>query len=396
MRRILALFLLFMLSLFTGQAQEKRLSALSKISVLTCGPGGEIYSAFGHSAFRVWDPALGIDVVYNYGIFDFNAGHFYLNYALGHMDYQLGREPFNLFLRQYDYEGRWVKEQVLHLNQGQRNRLFTYLEWNAKPENRVYRYDYFRNNCSTKIWDVLKTNFGDTLQFNPGYVQDRKSIRRLIHEYVDPDSWSALGIDLALGSRIDVATTPEQHLFLPEYVQRQLQTAHFGAGPAANDPVTLLQGRPLPASLWYQRPLFWAVVVLVLILVLTYRDVKRGLRSRYSDLLLFSVNGMAGLLLCFLWFFTDHIDAAYNYNVLWALALNIIIAFWVVKRVPPPWMGHYITLLLALIGLVLILGALDVQSFSATIQCLISLLAVRYAYLYILWVRKWKGSEPAP
>lgn len=371
------------------------MSPLGKISVLTCGPGDELYSAFGHSAFRIKDQALSLDEVYNYGIFDFNASHFYRNFAFGRMDYLLGRESFDRFLGGYRYEGRWVKEQVLDLSEDQKNRLYGYLQWNARPENRVYRYDYFRNNCATKIWDVLQTNLGDSLQFDPKYVEVPRSIRQLIHLYVSPNSWAGMGIDLALGSRIDIEATPKEHLFLPDYVMRQLLTARLQDKQIAGKPITLLDARPpAPTTPFYATPLFWTLLFLGVTGLVVYRDLKNGRRSRGFDLILFLVNGMAGLLICFLWFFTSHIDAAYNYNILWAVATNVVVAFWMVRRGLPTWIRSYAVLLLGLIAVVVILGTFGVQTFTPVILCMIALMALRYAYLYLVLRNAGNGKKP--
>ena len=162
MNRLTAIFLLIAPVCF-GQIQ---LSDKAKISVLTLGPWqGQVYTAFGHSAFRVYDPVNNIDDAYNYGVFDYNRPNFYLNFARGHNIYKLGVMDYKNFEYSYIYYNRYIHEQVLNLSQDQKQRLFDFLQWNALPENQEYLYDYFYDNCATKIPEVILEVFGDSVVF---------------------------------------------------------------------------------------------------------------------------------------------------------------------------------------------------------------------------------------
>ena len=211
--------LLFILAttFFTGFSQNT-LSEKATISVITCGSGTELYSTFGHSAFRIKDPLTGLDKIYNYGTFDFNAPNFYLNFAKGKLTYQLSTTNFLYFLREYQYENRWVKAQVLNLNQQEVKAIFLFLENNAKPENRAYQYDFFYDNCSTKIEEVIKTVLKDNVEFNNSHIKTTKSHRDLISDYTENQQWGKFGIDLALGSVIDREATKDEYKFLPDYI----------------------------------------------------------------------------------------------------------------------------------------------------------------------------------
>src|SRR3954471_15624664 len=144
-----AAFLILMALGLHATAQRRILSPSAEISIITCGPWqGELYSAFGHSAIRVYDPGNGLDDAYNYGVFDFNQPYFYLNYTRGLLLFKLGVYPYPDFRDYYAYYNRYVIEQILDLSQEQKQQVYDYLEWNARPENETYRYDYFYNNCS--------------------------------------------------------------------------------------------------------------------------------------------------------------------------------------------------------------------------------------------------------
>lgn len=157
-KTIIFIFLLGSYSI--GFSQNNTISKNAQISILTCGSGSELYSTFGHSAIRIWDPVTRTDNIYNYGIFDFNAPNFYLNFVKGKLLFKVNKQDFSRFLYEYQYDKRSVKEQILNLNYTQKEQLYNYLEKNVKPENRDYLYDYLYNNCATKIIGVLNSSLG--------------------------------------------------------------------------------------------------------------------------------------------------------------------------------------------------------------------------------------------
>src|SRR5688500_7144291 len=216
MKQITAL-LLFLSSYSQAQVQ---LSEQAEISVLTLGPWqGEVFTAFGHSAFRVHDPVNAIDAAYNYGVFDFNPPIFYLNFARGHNLYKLGVMDYRGFEYSYIYYNRYIHQQVLNLRPGEKQKLFDFLQWNALPENQEYLYDYFYDNCATKIPEVMLTVFGDSVVFDGSYITKRNSFRELTDIYLKEQPWGDLGIDIGLGLPTDKIATPYEHMFLPDFVE---------------------------------------------------------------------------------------------------------------------------------------------------------------------------------
>ncbi len=380
LKKILLIFLFLLTSNCFSQTPE--LSPLSKVSVLTSGPGTELYSAFGHSAIRVQDPALGIDVVYNYGVFDTESENFYLKFAQGRMYYLLVRQGFQNYLRSYEIENRWVKEQVLNVSLAQKKKLFRFLEHNNLPENKQYQYDYFLNNCSTKIWDVLQENLSDHLVFDATFIKTPFSFRELIHQNIKTNSWGAFGIDLALGSVIDRKASPKEHLYLPSYVMRQLRVAKINGGPAVTKETSLLEStRIVDSSGFMWSPLFFSILVSLLIIGSTFLDVKKQRPNRGLDVVLFVLTGVAGSLLIFLWFFTDHIWTVGNYNILWAFPLNVAIVYFVSRKTRPSWISKYAVLLLLLLLVMVGLSLFNVQYFSPVLLPFLFALAIRYYYI---------------
>jgi hypothetical protein len=319
---------IFFFILFPAVAWAQQLSTQAYISVITCGPGqDELYAAFGHSAFRVYDPLTGMDYAYNYGVFDFSQPNFYLNFARGRNYYKLAVQDYPQFEYFYRYYNRYVHEQVLNLTPWQKQRLFEFLQWNALPENRQYRYDYFYDNCATKIPAVLKQLFADSLQFNYPHITTSYSFRQLTDKYLTYQPWGDLGIDLCLGLPMDKKATPYEYMFLPDYVEAGLDYATLNGRPLVKQKNIIYQ--PVPVSLhngWF-TPLTVFGFLFVVTFALTIYDFKRKKISALFDRMLFGVTGSLGIVLLLLWTATDHAAAAWNFNLLWALPTHVLVAF---------------------------------------------------------------------
>ena len=379
------LFIAFFLGLmFHGTAQVRELSPESQISVLTCGSGSDLYTTFGHSAFRIQDPTQGIDWVYNYGTFNFDPPMFYVEFAMGKLYYSLSKQNMPNFLYAYEMENRWVKEQLLQLAPTEKNELFQFLENNYRPENRDYKYDFFFNNCATKIGDVLQEALGKNLHFNEGHLEKNYTFRQLIHQNLITNSWSSFGIDLALGSVIDRTATVKEHMFLPIYVMEQLRNTTLSEhNLVIRDRTILTSLKKEEKGYFLASPLFWILAILLFVLTITYIDYKNHTRSRILDSILFFVSGLAGVLLVFLWFFTDHTATANNFNILWVFPLNLIIGFIIVqKKNIPSWMPTYLLILLGLLGATIVLAIFNVQVFSPLAVPLWMMLGARYLFLW--------------
>uniref|UniRef100_UPI0030D80C61 lipoprotein N-acyltransferase Lnb domain-containing protein n=1 Tax=uncultured Polaribacter sp. TaxID=174711 RepID=UPI0030D80C61 len=216
--KIKHLLFLFLFAFSKPLIAQINLSVYSEVSIITAAPGSELYEAFGHAAIRIHDPLLQIDVIYNYGMFDFNAPNFYSNFVKGKLLYSLARYNFNYFLESYKKDKRWVKQQVLNLTQEQKQLFFMYLENNALPENAAYLYDPYFNNCATKLRDITTTILGDKIGFMDDNLEQNLSFRQLMNKEIHWNTWGNFGINLALGSKLDQKATLEQYMYLPKYV----------------------------------------------------------------------------------------------------------------------------------------------------------------------------------
>jgi len=247
---------------------------VATISLLTCAPGAELYSIFGHSAIRVQDPSKGIDEVYNYGMFSFGTPNFYVKFVKGKLPYWVSKGNFPRFMREYEREQREVFQNELLLTSDEKKEVLAFLENNIKKENRVYAYDFFYDNCSSRIRDVLETTLGERLRWSPKEEKDY-TYRNLLDLYLLDSHWSDFGIDLILGKPTDENADVRQQMFLPDFLKLNFESGEVnrnGTWKPLVGPATTLITFPLVASSTplYKRPLGILLVLLVLIAGLSF------------------------------------------------------------------------------------------------------------------------------
>ena len=329
-------FCILLLWPFLAQAQWN-LSPEAQIHVLTCGPyQGELYSAFGHSAIRVHDPAIGLDFIYNYGVFDYDQPNFYLNFARGYLHYQLDVSAYERFKMLYIQEDRYIHEQVLNLTAAEKQKFFDFLQWNAREENKYYYYDYFYDNCATRIRDALAHVFGDRVQFEGDYITTDYTIRDLCDIYLQYQPWGDLGIDLCLGLPMDKRATPYEYMFLPDYLESGLNHAYITRDgerePLVKETIRTYESRDPVKPDTFFTPLVLTSLLLLIGLLITFRALRKKKNAFWWDAILMSLVGLVGWLLVILWFATDHKAAAQNFNLLWAIPFYFPMALLLLKK----------------------------------------------------------------
>ena len=374
-------FLLVIVS-FSVNAQLK-LTTESKISILTIGPGTSLNDAFGHSAIRIKDPVYKFDIVFDYGRYDFETENFYLKFAQGKLDYEINQSDFEVFMRYYQYNNRSVKEQLLNLNTEQKTAFYYLLKEAIKPENKSYPYDFFYNNCATKIKDDIETILNNQLAYYPKTTFKQFSFRNLIRSDLNQNSWGSFGIDIALGSKIDQIASVEEHMFLPKYLHQLLENARLKTDDSRLVSIskTLYPSDTITKTNFFSSPLFILGALTLIMLFITYKDYKNNTRSKWLDMGLFAFTGVVGILLLLLWFATDHQTTAYNYNLLWAFALNILFIPSISKsKLNNRGLSYlkFLVLLMSLMGLHWITG---VQSFAIGLIPLLIAIIMRYLFL---------------
>lgn len=378
-------FITLVFIFFSGTSQNFQLTAEAEISVLTIGSGESLNDAFGHNAFRIRDLTQGIDVVYGYGEYDFDAPNFYLKFAQGKLNYLISKDDFPGFYRHYVYYNRTIKEQVLNLTSSEKQNLNNYLHNNYQPENRRYLYDFFYDNCATRIRDVTETAVDNDIKFNLTSDFEPKTYRELIHDHVRLNTWGSLGIDIALGSVIDKKATANEHMFLPKYINAFFAKAKIQRSEnlVKRSSIIFKKKDTNTSSNFLLSPFVVIGLLAVIILFITYKDYKKDIISQWLDIILFGITGLMGILLLLLWFATDHSATAQNYNLLWAFPLNIIVLRQLSKQHVKPWIKGYLKFLIIMLCLLTLHWMIGVQVFAISLIPLLFAQLIRY--LYLLW-----------
>ena len=370
-------FFLLLLSIliFQPKARAQSLSPQAIVSILTCDPGREVYSMYGHTAIRISDPAQGLDAVFNYGVFSFETPNFLYRFAKGETDYLLVGQRFSSFLGEYEHDQRSVYEQVLNLSAEGKEKLYYALLENAKPENRQYRYNYFTDNCATRVRDMVERNAGGTVQF-PNH-QPTKSYRELIKDFHHSFRWIDFGIDLLISRPADVPIAGYGHMFLPEYLFDQFSGAEISSNgttqPLVRETRTLVE---FPNHK-LQSDLPWPAIVFglffLLIAFFTIRGYLQKKNTTRIDYWLLALSGISGLIMSWFALYSEHPAVSPNYNILWAFPPNLAFAFlWAVKKWRPRLKYYF-----WLIGGLSILSVMMGQVFNPTVYFIILTLLVR-------------------
>ncbi|MDN3658720.1 DUF4105 domain-containing protein [Ferruginibacter paludis] len=343
------LTVVFFLLSFTSFAQD---SSHIRVSLLTCTPGDELYSTFGHSALRVTDSSSVSDIVFNYGTFNFDDPGFYIKFIRGKLLYYVSTADFPDFKEEYQTTNRGMTEQVLNLSAAEKIALMHFVYNNAKEQNRYYQYDFFLDNCTTRLRDIIvqfKTNYPPLKPVMPAKTR----FRQAIHEYLDKGSkyWSKLGIDLLLGAPTDAVMTTAQSQFLPDNLMKALDSTNPQHQLVVSES-KLYPFTPADNGHSFFTPMVVFSILLVFIIALSFSGNKKIILflNGFDGLLLF-LTGALGILFVFMWTSTDHSMVKNNFNLLWAWPTNIVFAFFVNSK--KNWVKKYLGLLT--IGLILVL-----------------------------------------
>lgn len=317
-KKLLYLLIYLFGCLSTINGQNVLLSDQAQISILTCGNGDQLYSIFGHTALRIYDPAFDIDIVYNYGTFDFSAPNFYLKFIKGDLQYFISTSRFDHFLYAYELDNRDVWEQVIYLQLHQKQELFHRLQNAINSEERYYTYKFIDRNCTTMVVDQLNTSFGEPLIQKVGNVEE--SYRHVINPFLENLFFEKLGINIIFGHRPDEAAS---QLFLPIEFLESLKVAELNGKPVAGQVITHNQQEPeLLKSPWWNS---MYVLLGFLVVVIMTRNTKI-----YLGFLIFC--GGLGIFLLGVGLFSEHREVLWNYNALLFNPLLILMAFAYWKR----------------------------------------------------------------
>jgi hypothetical protein len=289
-----------------------------RISLLTCGPGDEVYSLFGHSAVRYEEPENGIDVVFNYGVFSFSTPNFALRFALGQTDYELGMTTYANFEAEYSYYNREVWQQELNLTAEEKEKFAELIRENMQHENRIYRYNFFYDNCATRPRDKIEQAVNGKITYGKLLAEGETiTFREMIHKYTVGHPWSRFGIDMALGSKADKEMTEREMTFIPFYLEKAVSGATISDGRnLVNRRVKTLNNAVVTkdSDIWDTlTPLRSALLLMIVVAAATIFGIKKRLSLWGIDLLLFTAAGVAGCVLFFLATLSEHPAVSPNY-----------------------------------------------------------------------------------
>lgn len=378
MKRVFLFFLLF--TIYTVSAQTD--TCKYRISLLTCTPGQELYSTFGHSALRVMDNSGSLDVVFNYGTFDFEDPDFYNKFIKGKLLYFVSTDKIDDFLYEYQYFKRGVFEQVINMSCEKKQKLVDALFENAKEENKYYRYDFTDDNCTTRLRDMVEKAAGEELITKNLLPNDHTSFRDLIHLYLEKGGqrWSEFGIDILLGSPLDKIVTNRESMFLPDYMLMAFDSSTLHGRPLVLEKNVLLEQENKPGKKQLFTPLIVFGLLFLIIFVNGIFSKKYFQLLKIFDAILFFSLGLIGILLIFMWFGTDHVMTKNNYNLLWALPIHILSGIFLFMN--NPWIRIYFRYLFFYTIALLLAWFFLPQQFNIAFLPIAAIVLIRSYFIY--------------
>ena len=363
----------FSINIYANELENKN---RYKMSILSIGEGPSLVDAFGHTAIRIKDAELKNDVVFNFGVYDFNSPNFYSNFVKGRPEYKLGIQDYNNLIQNYIRQKRYIVEHQLNLDQNSIKIIIDLLV--EKLNDPYYIYDYFRDNCTTRAADIVIDKTNNKFKDEKLESETVFSFRNLIHEKINENSWAALGIDLCLGAIIDKKINTRETFFLPENLMNYLDL--FEADIIKRNIIYSPESK-----ISYQEnlpsPLLLNLILSLIIVAVTIFNFKRNKWNKSLDILIFLISGSIGILIIFLWFFSNHFAGAQNFNLLWAFPFNFTLIFAIYKTKIPNWSIGYIKLLIILIILLFLHWITGVQKYNLTLLPIFIALLIRYTFL---------------
>ena len=352
-----------------------------RISLLTCTPGQELYSTFGHSALRVINISAGTDMIYNYGTFDFEDPSFYSKFVRGKLLYFVSLDKFENFLQEYIDEKRGITEQVLNLSCTEKDNLLAFLRENAKEENKYYKYDFVYDNCTTRLRDIVFKNVNAPVITKDIRPKQGITFRNLIHEYLDKSYqyWSELGIDVLLGTPLDKKITNNEAMFLPDYLLKGFDSTFINRKQLVLEKKEILKPFVQENKSFLLSPfIIFAILFVVIGAIGFFKNTNRFFS--FFDFILFFLCGITGILILFMWLGTDHPECRNNFNVAWALPFHFILVFFIYTN--RSWLRYYFLVNSVLLLLLLVLWKWLPQEMNNALIPLVCLLLLRSLMRY--------------
>ncbi|MBP3679348.1 MAG: DUF4105 domain-containing protein [Bacteroidaceae bacterium] len=388
MRKFLFLFVVLL-----GFGLSTRAASTDSIrfSLMTCAPGTEIYALFGHTALRYENFTTKEDWVYNYGMFSFRTPNFVMRFVKGETDYQLGKIPYIYFREEYAQRGSSVYQQVLNLSEGEKIKLLRLLEENYLPKNRIYRYNYFYDNCTSRARDKVEESIEGKVVYpkNP----EVRTFREIIHEYTAGSEWSEFGIDLCLGSEADEPIDERQQMFAPFYLLAFARDAQIHRGDSVV-PFVRAEFKAVDATReeigsGFPSPMTCAVLLLIVSGWMACWSIKKQRVLWAWDALLFGAQGLGGCIIAFLFFFSVHPTVGSNWMLMLLNPLPLVYLPVLIYKGVKGQKDYFHWVNVAYLTLFIMIMPVIPQKIHATILPLtLSLLICSAGHVYLYYKKK--------
>ena len=378
-------YILCFLFVVLGMHAQPTLSKQAQVSLLTSSPdNSQVFTLYGHTALRVKDMTKGIDLIFNYGIFDFNQSNFIYRFSKGQTDYKLGVANFQDYIIEYQMRGSEVVEQVLNLTPEETLQVWNYLVKNYEPQNRVYRYNFFFDNCSTRPRDIIEQHL--TGKLNYGTKEDSVTFRDLINHCTRNFSWLTFGCDLALGAPTDDVATAHQKMFLPQYLLHGFEHAAIEQADGSKRKLVketnqIAEGDKGDSIQELFTPLVVGWLSFALGLIILLFEYKKRKHYWWIDAVLFFIAGIAGFIIFFLVNFSEHPCMHPNWSLVWLNPIQLVAAIlFLVKRAN--FVGYYYHFINFAV-LLLFLMCWNIVPQYLNIACI--------PFILLLWSRSFSG-----
>lgn len=358
-----------------------------KISLLTCSPGEQVYELFGHTAIRVTDLERGVDVVFNYGLFSFDEPNFVWRFVRGETDYLLGCTDFKYFIAEYGIRGSGVTEQVLALDSLQKNKIIEALATNALPKNRVYRYNFLFNNCTTKARDKVLEAIGGNIVYATSSVGDSLTFRDIVHMHTAANEWYQFGMDMLLGAPADETAKRGGAQFAPFVLMHDFADATVTVDGSTKRLVAAQHELLLPQKRESGRsnltPFNVSLLLLLFTLVVMLCERRSGRTFWLWDMLLMLLQAIAGLVLLFMVLFSQHPAVDCNWLLLWINPLPFVLLPILLYRAGKGLSMGFMWIQVAMPALFIVASPLLPQSFPTPLYiCAVTVIIRSLFYIY--------------
>jgi hypothetical protein len=388
-----AIALFFFMGYSGLQAQTSTANPDSiRISLLTCAPGEEIYSLFGHTAIRYEDPSRGIDLVFNYGVFSFSAPNFIYRFVKGETDYMLGVVDYPRFEMEYAYQNRAVWQQTLHLTTEEKEKLFRLLQINYLPENRVYRYNFFFDNCATRPRDKIEESLNGKVVYSS--VDNRQTFRDIIYQSSGGYEWNRFGMDFCLGVEADRPISYREEMFAPLYLMDAF--ANAVVIDAGNETRALVGSTTEIVSAeeterengFRLTPVRSALLLFIAIVSATIYGIRKKRALWGIDLFLFASAGLAGCVIAFLSCFSEHPAVSPNYLIFVFHPLHLLLLPLFLRKEAKGRKSYYHLINAVVLTLFILIWPVNPQQFNVAVLPLTLCLLIRSASHLVLTYKK--------